>query len=490
MSQGLLPQSVPLHSLPLAPPARGGGERPSARPESPAGVVSRPVDGEEVDGFDILSIHGTGQFAAPAETETAPAGPDAESEEFWTPLLDKTIANYQILSEVGRGAMGRVYRARHLGLGRVSALKIMSPRVMARHSTQRGQFWAEARAAANLIHPNVVMIHNLGTARGYYFIEMEYIEGAISLRECLIHNGPFRPVRAARLVRQVALALDAAHRSGIIHRDVKPANVLLTPDGQAKLADFGLAQSLVGLATDRVAGTPTFMAPELFRGETGSRQSDIYAVGVMLHYLVSGLLPFASGNIRSLIRLHQTQPVPDLRSVVPGMPEPLIAVIERCLAKSPASRHGSAQELAEELRRVIQHLRDTEALIRESMQDIDCFVQGSRESFRIVLPQSQGERLQEVLVEVNDGSRGERFLTVFSVCGPAEPRHYGAALALNARLTYGSLSIRHVLGSPMFVMSRTFSRDQVRSSELRDAILEIGRKSDQIEQQLTRLDAY
>ncbi|QEH32983.1 Serine/threonine-protein kinase PknH [Aquisphaera giovannonii] len=488
MSQGLAPQSA---SLPVAAPGRpprADGQAGLVRPVAPPGA--NPPGPEAIDGIDILSIHGTGQFASPAGEETAPSRPDAEAEEFWAPLLDRTIANYQILSEVGRGSMGRVYRARHLGLGRVSAVKIMSPRMMARHSSHRGQFWAEARAAANLVHPHVVMIHNLGTERGYHFIEMEYVDGAVSLRDCLIRNGPFRPAKAARLVRQVALALEAAHRSGLIHRDVKPANVLLTPDGHAKLADFGLAQSLVGLTADRLAGTPTFMAPELFGGRTASRQSDIYAAGVMIYYLVSGLLPFASGNIRSLIRLHQAQPVPDLRPVVPGMPEPLIAVIERCLAKSPADRYASAQELAEELRRVVQHLRDTEELIRESVRGLDCFLQGSRESFRIILPQSQGERLQEVLVEVNDGSRGERFLTVFSVCGPAEPRHYGAALAMNARLTYGSLSIRHVLGSPMLVMSRTFPRDQVRASELRDAILEIGRKSDQIEQQITRLDAY
>ena len=123
---------------------------------------------------------------------------------------------------------------------------------------------------------------------------------------------------------------------------------------------------------------------------------------------------------------------------------------------------------------MIQHLRDTESLIRDAMQGVKCFLQGNRDSYRLLIPQP-GDRLHEVLVEVNDGKDNDRFLSVFSVCGPADPAHYASALALNARLTYGSLSIRHVLGVPMFVMTRTFPRDRVRPSELRDAIIEIAR---------------
>ena len=131
----------------------------------------------------------------------------------------------------------------------------------------REQFWAEARAAANLVHPHVVTIHNLGSDRGYHFIEMEFVPGAVSLRESLIRKGPFEPLRASRLVRQVVLALGAAHRSGLVHRDVKPANVLLTAAGpcQARRLRPGPAAGRA-LAPERLAGTPTFMAPELFKG--------------------------------------------------------------------------------------------------------------------------------------------------------------------------------------------------------------------------------
>jgi serine/threonine-protein kinase len=232
------------------------------------------------------------------------------------------------------------------------------------------------------------------------------------------------------------------------------------------------------------------MAPELFRGASASPQSDIYAVGVMLYYLLSGRLPFAAGTIRSLIRLHQEQPVPDIRAMVDAIPDRLAAIVGRCLAKGPADRFSSSLELADELRAVIQQLRDTESLIRDSIRGLDCFIQGSRDTFRIILPQQHGERLQEVIVEVNEGKNDERFLSVFSVCGPAEPSHYASALALNGRLTHGSLSIRHVLGAPMFVMSRTFPRDRARAGDIREAIIEIARRADQIEQQLTQLDQY
>jgi serine/threonine protein kinase len=419
-------------------------------------------------------------------------GPFAEaaSESHPDELIGSRLGQYWIESALGRGSMARVYKARHVGLDRVCALKIMDPGLVSRQPAIREQFWAEARAAANLVHPHVVTIHNLGSDQGYHFIEMEYVAGAVSLRDCLIRHGPFEPIKAAKLVRQVVLALDAAHRSGLVHRDVKPANVLLTAQGHAKLADFGLAQRLLGLASERLAGTPTFMAPELFKGVTASPQSDIYAVGVMLYYLLSGQLPFAADSIRSLIQLHQSSPVPDLRKIVAAVPEGLLRIVDRCLAKIPAERFSSTRELADELRIVIQQLRDTESLIRQSMHGLDCFLQGGRDTFRIILPQQRGERLQEVIVEVNEGKNNERFLSIFSVCGPAEPSHYASALALNARLTYGSLSIRHVLGTPMFVMSRTFPRDRVRPGEIRDAIIEIARRSDQIEQQLTQLDQY
>jgi eukaryotic-like serine/threonine-protein kinase len=406
-------------------------------------------------------------------------------------LLGETIGQYRLDELVGRGSMGRVYRALHLGLRRACAIKVMNPGLVAKQPQIRERFWAEARAVAHLLHPHVVTIHNLGSDRGYHFIEMEYVPGGVSLRESIIRKGSLEPVRASTLVWQVALALEAAHQAGLVHRDVKPANVLLTALGHAKLADFGLVRRIgefdrVGVS---IAGTPTYMAPELFEGTPASHRSDLYAVGVMYYYLLSARLPFASDQISQLILRHRHEPVPDVRLVAPEVPNSVSSIIDRCLAKRPEDRYESAAELAVELQGVIYQLRDTESLIRESIEGLDCFMQGSHDHYRISfhLPTN---RLQEVYVEVSQGPGGERVLSVFSVCGPADPKHFEFALRLNDKLSYGSLSVRNVNGDPMFVMNRTFARDLTCASDVRAALLEIARRSDRVEHQLTDADLY
>ena len=288
--------------------------------------------------------------------------------------------------------------------------------------SNREQFWAEARAAANLLHPHVVTIHNLGSVNGYHFIEMEYVPGGQTLREALIREGPLDPVRASTLTRQVVLALGAAHDSGLVHRDIKPANVLLTPKGHAKLADFGLVRRLEDLAQGGapLAGTPTFMAPELFQGTPAGTRSDIYAVGVLLFHSLSGRLPLVADSVGELIRLHRSRPVADIREFVPTIHETLVDILARCLAKSPEDRYADATELADALQVAIHRLRDTENLIRESVEGLNCFIQGHRDTFRLILSLPD-DRLQEVIVEATEGKNQERLLSVFSVCGPADP---------------------------------------------------------------------
>ncbi len=163
--------------------------------------------------------------------------------------------------------------------------------------------------------------------------------------------------------------------------------------------------------------------------------------------------------------------------------------MQRCLAKSPGDRYTSARELTDRFQLALHRLRDTESLVRESAKGLDCFIQGARDTFRVIIPQP-GDRLQEVIIEVTEGNHNEQYLSVFSVCGPADPEYFAYALTLNAHLTFGSISIHDVLGKQMFVMSRTFVRDTVRPDELRDAMLEIARRADSVEKQLTRLDQY
>jgi serine/threonine-protein kinase len=406
-------------------------------------------------------------------------------------LIGRRVGSYRIESLLGRGSMAAVYKALHLGLHRHCALKIIDSGLVRDQPSLREQFWAEARAAANLLHPHVVTVHNLGSVDGCHFIEMEYVPGGQTLRESLVRDGPLEPARAARLARQVVLALGAAHESGLVHRDIKPANVLLTQKGDAKLADFGLVRRLEDLAQGGapLAGTPTFMAPELFRGTPASPRSDIYAVGVLLFHTLSGRLPIVAESVGQLIQLHRTQPIPDIRQLVPAVPPSLAEILARCLAKTPEDRYKEAGELAEALRLTVQRLRDTESLIRESVQGLDCFIQGCRDTFRVIMT-LPGDRLQEVIIEAAEENQQERLLSVFSVCGPADPGHYEYALKLNSHLTYGSISVHDVLGTPMFVMSRTFLRDTVSPEDLRHALLEIARRSDRIEKELTRMDQY
>ena len=426
-----------------------------------------------------------------AETIAYHEAPRAEADGFpeVDDLVGSPLGQYRVAEVIGRGQMGRVYRAEHAGLGRHCALKVMNPGLVRRQPQVVERFWAEARAVAGLVHPHIVTVHNLGSDRGYHYIEMEYVPGGVSLRETLIRQGPLEPVRATTLVRQVASALGAAHRAGLVHRDIKPANVLLTADGRAKLADFGLVRRL-GDESGSLAGTPTFMAPELFAGAAAGPRSDLYAVGVMYYYLLSARLPFASDRIDQLIRLHRREPVPDIRQWAPAVPAEAVAILDRLLAKRPEDRPVSAEELAEDLARVVGHLRDTEGLVREALEGVDGFVQqGAPELFRVLLP-VPGDRLQEVYVEVVQGRSAERLLQVYSVCAPAAPANYEFALKLNAELTIGGLSIREVHGQPMFVMTRTYARATVTPADIRAAVLEIGRRSDGVEQQLTRDDVF
>ncbi len=194
-------------------------------------------------------------------------------------------------------------------------------------------------------------------------------------------------------------------------------------------------------------------------------------------------------SVGQLIQLHQNQPIPDIRQVVEAIPDALVEIVEKCLAKSPADRFATARELADSLERTIHRQRDTETLVREAARGLDCFIQGYGDTFRVILP-LPGDRLQEVVIEATEEKNNERYLSVFSVCGPADPAYFKYALTLNSHLTFGSISIHDVLGTPMFVMSRTFPRDTVRTEDIRDALLEIGRRADHVEKQLTRLDQY
>jgi len=264
------------------------------------------------------------------------------------------VPGYEILGVLGRGGMGVVYKARHSALHRLVALKMI---LNSDHADplELARFRAEADALAQLQHPNIIQIFEVGECAGRPFLALEYLEGG-SLAAKLAES-PLPPPEAARLVETLAHAIHAAHLRHIIHRDLKPANVLLTADGAPKITDFGLAKRLdagPGLTrTNAVMGTPSYMAPEQASGKTAEigPAADVYALGALLYEALTGRPPFHGPT--SLDTLHQvlvSDPVAP-RRLQPRTPRDLETVCLKCLEKQPGRRYASASDLAEDLRR-------------------------------------------------------------------------------------------------------------------------------------------
>ena len=256
---------------------------------------------------------------------------------------------YSLQRELGRGGMGIVYLARDVQLDRDVAIKVL-PSHLARTAASRERFVREARTAAGLSHPHIVPIHRVGEAGGFVFFVMSYVEGE-TLGERLRTRGPLPPADAARVLREVAWALAYAHGRGIVHRDVKPDNILLEAGtGRALVTDFGIAHGGAnpGAATDpeQVMGTAHFMSPEQAANEPVDGRSDIYALGVVGYLAVSGRLPFEAPNLPALLVRQATQAPPGVLRVAPGLPPALGAAIDRCLARDPADRFPDGEAMA------------------------------------------------------------------------------------------------------------------------------------------------
>ncbi|HUF33718.1 MAG TPA: serine/threonine protein kinase [Acidimicrobiales bacterium] len=258
---------------------------------------------------------------------------------------------YRLEGPLGEGATASVWRARDLDLGVVVALKVLRPEGVDDELARR--FEREATILRSLQHPNVVRVLGAGRDGDLRFIVMDLLEGR-SLAE-VVAKGPLSPRDAAAVVADVAAGLDRCHREGVLHRDVKPANVVLTGDGVPVLVDFGIARAddvSVVTRADVVLGTAAYLSPEQAEARPLDARSDVYALGCVLHELVAGDPPFTGTTSVAVVVKHLQEPPPPLRGLVPDVPADLEEVVLRCLAKDPDARYGSARELEADLRQV------------------------------------------------------------------------------------------------------------------------------------------
>ncbi len=268
--------------------------------------------------------------------------------------VGKTLdGKYRIDGFLKRGGMGAVYRGTHLMLNKPVAIKLIKPELVS-SSVVVQRFLREARAAAHLNHPNIVTVHDLGqTSDGMLYIAMEFVPGS-SLKEAIQTEGAWEAKRVVRLVKAIASALSVAHRNNVVHRDLKPQNIMVTRDSDGneipKLLDFGIAKTLEPTSpaltsTGMVLGTPHYMSAEQARGAPVDRRSDLYALGVILYEMLVGSVPFDDTSIPQMLIKHLTEmPVPP-SSVKPGVPLELEVIVLRLLEKDPDDRYQSAEEL-------------------------------------------------------------------------------------------------------------------------------------------------
>jgi len=263
------------------------------------------------------------------------------------PLPPSNLGHYQILREAGRGGMSVVYEAVDNRIGRRVALKVLSMQMSAASESQDARvarFKRESRAIARLSHPNIVTIYDIGEEDGQHFIVMEYLEGE-TLRE-RTQASPIAPPEAAVILRQVASGLDAVHEAGIVHRDIKPSNVMLLPDGQAKLMDFGVArqhEDTMVTQAGAMVGSPVYMSPEQVNGQEHEAASDLWSLGVILYEMLAGHAPFGGETIPNVLyQVAYAAPAP-----LPGAPLAVQQVLLRALDKNPAQRYRSGKEMAD-----------------------------------------------------------------------------------------------------------------------------------------------
>src|SRR5437867_7973406 len=265
-------------------------------------------------------------------------------------MIGESVGNHRILSKIGQGGMGTVYEAQDTQLGRRVAIKILNPSLVS-NSKELARFRAEAKVQANLNHPNIVTLHEFEPYKDSYYMVMEFVVGR-NLAEIVKAVGALPAHIVVTITKQVLDGLSVAHRSLVVHRDLKPSNIMLTPDGVAKVMDFGIAKvqgSKSLTATGALVGTVSYMSPEQVRGEAVDARSDIYSFGIILFELLTGRVPFKEESDFSVMMHHVRTPAPPPTQFLPEVPGALEDIVLRCLQKDPAARFQHIEDILSSL---------------------------------------------------------------------------------------------------------------------------------------------
>jgi serine/threonine protein kinase len=351
-------------SPPPAPPgeaqavASDAGEQPLATSQLGSGGLAQQTTSETQPAVAVLKVcphcgteYETAARFCPADgTALRPKGSDS--------LIGSVLAErYHILKRIGEGGMGRVYLGEHVKMNRQCAIKVMSP-ALVNDAESASRFAREASSAARIIHPNVAAVFDYGESDGLVYLVMEYVDGE-PLSRLLAREAPFALERAVDLARQIADGLGAAHELGIVHRDLKPDNILVTRSKSgrevAKVVDFGIARAMqegAGEALTRtglVIGTPEFMSPEQLLGDPIDARSDLYALGCILHLMLTAAPAFDAPTREQMIKRRLSENPPHAQELDPGIPDSIDRVIVKLLARTPDERYGSAAEVRDAL---------------------------------------------------------------------------------------------------------------------------------------------
>ncbi len=286
-------------------------------------------------------------------------------------LQEALAGKYSLESELGRGGMGVVYLAQDVQLDRPVALKVLPQEVAARAEV-RDRFLREARTAAKLSHPNIVPIFAVDEVGEFVYYVMAYVAGE-TLGQRVQSRGPLPPSESARVLKEIGWALAYAHSQGVVHRDIKPDNILLEEgSGRALVVDFGIAGLLEdtgATGVGEIIGTAEFMSPEQASGQGVDARSDIYSMGVVAFYAVSGTLPFHDASAAEVLRQHREEPPPPVKTVAPHVPSRMARCIDRCLAKDPGARFDVASAFSEAVDAAMSERRDVPVAVRNFLND-------------------------------------------------------------------------------------------------------------------------